>query len=203
MKIRWVKSRIRYSILAILALVVLSCSSGPTTDIYVWNYYMDYDELDEQTIFTSRVYSTTQTNWNFPYNDCRYFFEIKTFIPDKIKTFDEYEDQWNKHLINIKSIECPSGSFGQNYLKYKIDDNRPENYIGYEAEKDKDGLRKYAFSPDSGVNRFVDELYNNPNKLLTEISPLGKGNTNLIFNISGFNLSGVIKKNHFKEEENN
>jgi hypothetical protein len=101
----------RYYILAISVLFLVSCSEK---DIYEWKYYTTYDELDEQTTFLSEVYATTNPNIGYPYENAEYFLQIKTIIPDRIKTFDEYLDYMRgtqTNLINIKCIGyCPSFS---------------------------------------------------------------------------------------------
>ena len=97
---------------------------------------MDYDELDEETTFKSRVYSTTQLNFDFPYNNAMYVLEIKTIIPDNIRTFKDfidYSERQQTNLINIKCYDCPIYGFGQDYLKYKIDNNMANYYTGYGA----------------------------------------------------------------------
>ena len=202
----------RYYLLAISVLFLVGCSSGPEKekekekekDIYAWNYYMNYDELDEQTTFLSQVYSTSEINFDYPYENPSYFLEIKTTIPDRIKTFDEYLDYSSRtqtNLINIKCKSCPLYSFGEKDLKYKIDDNIPYPHTGYNAESDNDGLDKYAIVPFISSDGFVKDLGNGAKKLLIEISTNTKGNHNLKFNISGFDVLDVIKRNHFKEEE--
>ena len=197
----------KFILLFLFILTIFSCSSTPERNIYVWNYYMDYDELDEETTFKSRVYSTTQLNFDYPYNNAMYVLEIKTIIPDNIRTFKDfidYSERQQTNLINIKCYDCPIYDFGQDYLKYKIDNNMANYYTGYGAEKDNDELEKYAFVPDNGTDWFVkNDLYNQNNKkLLIEFSTAGRGQKQVNFDISNFNLFDVIKRNHFKEVEN-
>ena len=135
-------------LLLLSALFIFGCSNTPEKNIFVWNYSTNYDELDEKTIFKSKVYSTTQTNFDWPYGDARYFLEIKTIIPDNIKTFDDYlyySSRTQTNLINIKCSECPSYAYGRNSLKYKIDKKKPGAYTGYTAVRDNDELDKYSF----------------------------------------------------------
>ena len=197
-------------ILFIYILTIFSCSNTPEKNIFVWNYYTNYDEIDEETTFKSRVYSTTQTNFDFPYSDARYFIEIKTIIPDHIRTFRDFLDySKNKYnginLINIKCNDCPTYDPYLKELKYKIDDNTPNYYAGQSIlVKDDDGLEKYAFQPENGADWFIkNDLYNqNNSKLLIEFSTSERGQKQITFDISKFNLYDVIKRNHFKEVEN-
>ena len=191
----------------ISTLIILSCSNAPEKNIFVWNYYSSYDELDEETTFKSIVYSTTQTNFDFPYSDATYFLEIKTIIPDNIKTFKDFLDYSKRqqtNLINIKCDGCPLYDYGEKNSKYKIDNNTPNYYTGYSAVKDDDELGKYSFIPQIGADRFVknDLGKKNHTKLLIEFPTVGKGRKQISFNISNFDILDVIKRNHFKEVEN-
>lgn len=194
-------------LLLLSSLIIFNCSNSPDKNIFVWNYYTSYDELNEETTFKSKVYSSTQTNFDFPYSDASYFLEIKTIIPDNIKTFKDFLDYSKRqqtNLMNIKCDGCPLFDYGKKNLKYKIDDNSPKYYIGYNAEKDEDELGKYAFLPQTGTDWFVkNELgKQNHTKLLIAFPTVGKGQKQISFNISNFNILDVIKRNHFKEIEN-
>jgi len=196
-------------LLILSALFIFGCSNTPEKPrktIFVWNYYTTYDELDEKTTFKSKVYSTTQNNFDFPYGDAKYFLEIKTIIPDNIKTFDEYlyySSRTQTNLINIKCSGCPLYDYDRQSLKYKIDKKKPDIYTGYSAVKDNDELNKYSFIPDIGADGFVKNILGEQNhtKLLIEFPTLGKGNKQISFNISNFNLLDVIKRNHFSDDK--
>jgi hypothetical protein len=193
-------------LLLLSALFIFGCSNTPEKNIFVWNYSTNYDELDEKTIFKSKVYSTTQTNFDWPYGDARYFLEIKTIIPDNIKTFDDYlyySSRTQTNLINIKCSECPSYAYGRNSLKYKIDKKKPGAYTGYTAVRDNDELDKYSFLPDIGADWFVKNILGEQNytNLLIEFPTSGAGNKQISFNISNFNLLDVIKRNHFNDDQ--
>lgn len=194
-------------VLLISTLIVLSCSNAPEKNIFEWNYYTSYDELDEETTFKSVVYSTTQTNFDFPYSDAKYFLEIKTIIPDNVRTFKDFLDYSKRqqtNLINIKCDDCPLYDYGKKNSKYKIDNNKPSYYTGYNADEDDDELEKYVFWPQTGTDWFVkNELgKKNHTKLLIEFPTVGKGRKQISFNISNFDILDVIKRNHFKEVEN-
>lgn len=197
----------KFILLSLFILIIFRCSNTPEKNIFVWNYYNSYDELDEETTFKSRVYSKTQTNFDFPYSDARYFVEIKTIIPDHIRNFNDFLD-YSKgreiNLINIKCDDCPLYDPYLKKLKYKIDDNMPNYYAGENAVKDDDGLEKYYFGPEGGTDWFIkNDLYNqNNSKLLIEFSTSVRGQKQISFDISNFNLFDVIKRNHFKEVEN-
>jgi len=191
-------------LLLLSALFIFGCSNTPEKNIFVWNYSTNYDELDEETTFKSKVYSTTQTNFDWPYGDARYFLEIKTIIPDNIKTFDEYlyySSRRQINLINIKCSDCPRYDYDKQRLKYKIDKNKPSTYIGYSADKDNDELYKYAFNPDIGVDTFIGGYLGKQNhtKLVIEFPTVSRGDKKISFNISKFNLLDVIKRNHFND----
>ena len=196
-------------LLLLSALFIFGCSNTPEKPrktIFVWNYYTTYDELDEQTTFKSRVYSTTQNNFDFPYGDAKYFLEIKTIIPDNIKTFDEYlyySSRTQTNLINIKCSGCPLYDYDRQSLKYKIDKKKPDTYIGYSADEDNDELNKYSFIPDIGADGFVKNILGvqNHTRLLIEFPTIGSGNKQISFNISNFNLLDVIKRNHFSDDK--
>ena len=184
-----------------LILTVFSCGSSSKKDKkskYVWNYFLEHNEMDEESILSARVYSKSNYGWDWPYNNPGYFLEIKVIIPDYIKSYEDFEYYVVSHksyLINIKCESCPIYDYGKKTLKSKFDNNTAFEFQGYSAKRDNDGLDKYNID-DAFYS--LDNIKNH-NLLKIEIPTIKFGRIKLNFDVSDFKYLDVIRRNKFPQ----